>query len=241
METTFHGASYFYFVPVAIFLPLILFGLWSFGLKDLFRRTDAEKRDRRLDQIRREKDAKRRLDKAGGLAVRPVTEPPRSVASWVARAVAYGAFAAVLGVFSNWPPYAYWPSNTGQLKVSMSVPGDHKEACRKRTREELAKLPPNMRAPMSCSRERFPVVLETSMDGTALYRASREPTGLSKDGASAFYKKFPVPAGNHKVAVRLSLDGGRTFPYVLEQTLTLASGQAVVLGFAGAEKALFLR
>lgn len=241
METTFHGASYFYLVPVAIFLPLVLFGLWSFGLKDLFRRTDAEKRERRLDQIRRDKDAKRRLAKSGGLAVRPVTEPPRSVGSWIGRAIAYGAFAVVLGAFSNWPPYAYWPESTGQLKVSLSVPGDHKEACRKRTRDELAKLPPNMRAPMSCSRERFPVVLEASLDGSPLYRESREPTGLSKDGASAFYKKFPILAGTHEVAVRLSLDGGTTFPYILDHTLAIASGQAVVLGFGGVEKSLFLR
>lgn len=241
METTYHGASYFYLVPVAIFLPLILLGLWSFGLKDLFRTTDTEKRARRLEQIRTEKETKRRLAKAGGLAVRPVTEPPRSVASWAGRALAYGAYAAVLGVFSAWPPYAYWPADTGQLKVSLSVPGDHKEACRKRTRDELAKLPPNMRAPMKCSRERAPVAIEVTFDGKPLYRAVREATGLSKDGASAFYEKFAIPAGTHAVSVRLSLDGGKSFPHVLESALDLAPGQAVVLGFDGPGKGLFLR
>lgn len=239
--TTFHGASYFYLVPVVIFLPLILFALWNFGLKDIFRRSDKEVRARRLDQIRREKDAKRRLEKSGGLAIRPVTEPPRTVLSWIGRAVAYGAYACVLAVFSNWPPYAYHDPHAAQVKLSLSVPGARKEACHKRSREELMKLPPNMRAPMQCSRERLPVAVSLAIDGQTLYAASQAPAGLSGDGSSSFYEKFAVPAGTHRIAVRLSFDGGASYSHTLEESVVLAPTQVLVVGYGGTDKALFLQ
>lgn len=220
----------FYLVPVIVFGPLIAFGLWTFGLKDLFRRDPEAANVAKLEQERREEEARRRLEKAGGLAPRPVTEPPTTIASWIGRAVAYGLFAAFLAVFSAWPSYRYWPEESGQLKLSVTAAGDRKEACRKLSREELMKLPPNMRRPESCSRERHPVRITITMDDHELFAHNQPPAGLSNDGNSSFYGKFDLPAGHHKILATLSLDDGTSLVSQLDQNVDILPGQVLVLG-----------
>lgn len=241
MDTTFHGASFFYLVPVALFLPFILWGLWSFGLKDVFRRTEAEKLARTLATESHEKIARRRFKKAGELAPRAVSEPPRSIASWIGRALAYAAFAAFLGVLSAWPPYPYWGGENGQLKLSLSIPGERKVPCVKRSREELAKLPANMRTAMTCSRQRYGVAVRVALDGQAVFDEIRAPVGLSSDGASSIYEKFALPVGSHPLEASISLDGGKTVTHHLTQTVTIIPGGILVLGFDGNSRRLFVR
>jgi hypothetical protein len=88
------------------------------------------------------------------------------------------------------------------IKLSISHLGDRE--CRKRTPEELAKLPPNMRAPMDCPRERSDIRLEVDLDGQPVFRTVMHPTGLYKDGVSTVYKRFELKAGSHQVAVRMN-------------------------------------
>jgi hypothetical protein len=57
-----------------------------------------------------------------------------------------------IGYFATSPKYRQIPDDVALIKLSISHLGDRE--CRKRTPEELAKLPPNMRAPMDCPRER---------------------------------------------------------------------------------------
>ena len=239
--TTYQGASFFYLVPVALFLPLILWGLWSFGLKDFFRTSEGEKRARQLAREQKEKTAHRRFEKAGELAPRPVNEPPRTVLSWIGRGVAYAAFAAVLGLFSAWPPYTFWADGNGQLKLSLSVPGDRKEACVKRTRDELAKLPPNMRTLMQCARERHPVAVRVKLDGKTVFDGMRAPAGLSADGSSSFYTKVPLPGGAHTVQATISLDGGKTTIHTLRRDLVVKDGAVVVVDYDAGKRVLILR
>ncbi len=74
--------------------------------------------------------------------------------------------------------------------------------------EELAKLAPNMRTPLKCGRERSPVTIEVDLDGAQVYRHVAVPSGLSSDGASAVYQRLQVPAGEHRIAVRLKDSAG---------------------------------
>ena len=67
-------------------------------------------------------------------------------AAFVGQVILYGAFAAFIGVFATWPKYQQIPNYVALIKLSISHLGDRE--CRKRTPEELAKMPPNMRAPM---------------------------------------------------------------------------------------------
>jgi hypothetical protein len=124
-------------------------------------------------------------------------------ARWAAQVLLYAAFAAVIAVFSQWPPYH--PIDAGQalLKISFLHHGQRLEACVEQTPEELAKLPPNMRAPTRCPRERAPVTIEVDVDGQSVFVATAAPSGLSRDGAASVYRSIPVAAGEHRVQVRM--------------------------------------
>ena len=84
-------------------------------------------------------------------------------AAIVGQVILYGAFAAFIGYFATSPKYRQIPDDVALIKLSISHLGDRE--CRKRTPEELQKLPPNMRAPMDCPRERSDINLEVDIDG----------------------------------------------------------------------------
>ena len=156
--------------------------------------------------------------------------------AWVGQALLYAAFAAFIGYFSTSPPYRHLAPDQALIKLSFSHHGQRVAECHQRTPAELAKLPPNMRAAEDCPRERSPVRVEIDLDGAPLYRHEATPSGLRSDGASTVYQRFPVQAGEHRLAVRLS-DTVREpgFNFVRERTLTLAPSQVLVVDFS-AEK-----
>jgi hypothetical protein len=152
--------------------------------------------------------------------------------SWIGQALLYGLFALIIGYFSRSPPYRHLPADQALIKLSFSHEGKRVSACRQRTVEELAKLAPNMRAPMDCPRERSPVTVEIDLDGTQVYRHVAQPSGLSKDGASTVYHRFPVRAGQHRLAIRLNDDTRATgFNYQREEMVTLKPGKVLVIDF----------
>lgn len=146
--------------------------------------------------------------------------------------VLYALFAAVIGLFSTYPRYRHLADDQALLKLSFSHPGQLKAECRRRTPEELAKLPPNMRNPLECTRERSPVTVEMALDGNVIAKRVVRPAGLAKDGASTLYARFPVPAGAHHLTVKLN-DSVREpgFNFTHDQQVRLAPGQIVVVDF----------
>ena len=173
----------------------------------------------------------------------------KNILQYLGQAVFYGLFVAFIGYFSVAPAYVHFPSDQGLIKASFSHAGQPLEECRVRTAEELEKLPPNMRVPMQCGRERSPVTFELELDGKPIYRAELPPRGLSRDGASTVYQRFPVPAGQHRLRARLKDDvkgftnvagAGRAgatsarvtdFNYTKEADVTVAPGQVFVVDF----------
>src|SRR5512134_226095 len=113
-------------------------------------------------------------------------------AAWAGQAALYGLFALAVGVFSQWP--RYHPLEPGQalVKVSFTRVGKPVGDCRALTADELAKLPPNMREPMLCPRERSPITVQVDIDGQRVLTRSAPPSGLSRDGASAVYERLVV-------------------------------------------------
>jgi hypothetical protein len=162
--------------------------------------------------------------------------------AWAVQAVTYGLFAAVIGYFASSPAYTFLGPDLALIKLSLSHPGKRKIECRKRSREELAKLPPNMRAPKSCPRERWPVLVELVVDGNPVYRETVEPRGLSDDGASSFYKTFPVPAGPHRIVLRVRDRGdSEGFNHIRESDVTLVPAQSLVVQFKAGDQGIFLK
>lgn len=142
---------------------------------------------------------------------------------------------AVVGVavFSDWPAYRSLPEATGLLTLSFSHGADRKAACRRRTADELAALPPNMRRAEVCPRQRPTVYVELDVDGARLYSAQLPPTGIAGDGPSRVYERFPLPAGSYDVAVRLRENPGASteFDYTAERTIELQPADHRVIDF----------
>jgi len=151
---------------------------------------------------------------------------------WLGQALLYGLFALIIGVFSNWPIYRHLAPDQALIKLSFNHQGKPVSDCRSATPEELAKLPPNMRAPQVCPRERSPIAVELDLDGVMVLRHVATPSGLSRDGASAFYRRLEVPAGTHRLAIRLKDDVRSTgFDFVREAVVTLKAAQILVIDF----------
>ncbi|MBK8116718.1 MAG: hypothetical protein IPK44_20565 [Candidatus Accumulibacter sp.] len=158
----------------------------------------------------------------------------------VGQVILYGAFAAFIGYFATSPKYRQVADDIALIKLSISHLGDRE--CRKRTPEELAKLPPNMRAPMDCPRERSDIRLEVDLDGQAAFRTTMHPTGLYKEGVSTVYKRFELKAGTYQLAVRMNdnlIKPG--FNFVKEAQIKLAPGQVMVIDFNPDRGGLFFK
>lgn len=152
--------------------------------------------------------------------------------AWSGQVLLYALFALAIGVFSHWPPYRHLGADEALIKLSLVHTGKPVGECRERTAEELAALPPNMRAATVCPRERSPVTVELDIDGAPAARIEAPPSGLSGDGASAVYRRLTVPAGERSIAVRLRDDvRAEGFTYTLRQRVTLAPAQVLVIDF----------
>jgi hypothetical protein len=155
--------------------------------------------------------------------------------AWMRSAGQIAAFTAVLmlvAAFSDWPRYRQIPANSAIVKLSFAHVADRVSACRQRSKEELEKLPPNMRNPLECSRKRRDVYVELDIDGRTIYRASLQPSGLSGDGPARAYERFVVAAGRHGIAVRLrDTERSEGFDHVKSGEITLGSNQSFVVDF----------
>ncbi|MEF8754749.1 MAG: hypothetical protein V5B60_12600 [Accumulibacter sp.] len=164
---------------------------------------------------------------------------PKPVAI-IGQVILYGAFAAFIGYFATSPKYRQIADDVALIKLSISHLGDRE--CRKRTPEELAKMPPNMRAPMDCPRERSDIRLEMDLDGQPVLRTVMHPTGLYKDGVSTIYRRFEVKAGSHQIAVRMNDNLVKPgFNFVKEEEINLRPGQVMVIDFNPDKGGLFFQ
>ena len=152
--------------------------------------------------------------------------------AWIGQAALYAAFAGIIGVFSSGPPYQHLPPDHALIRLSLIHPGQRLHECRTLSFEELARLPPNMRAPTSCPRERSAVTIEVEIDSVLAHRQTVQPSGLSNDGAASVYRRIEVPAGAHRLAVRLR-DSARAdgFDYERYERVNLKPAQILVIDF----------
>lgn len=153
----------------------------------------------------------------------------------------YALVAAALGYLSASPSWTHMGEDEAMIRISFSHGAERKVPCRKRTPRELMALPPNMRKPMDCSRERLPVYIEVVIDGERFVAEALPPMGLAKDGQSKIYRSMTVSPGSHRLEIGIrdtARDAG--FDYEMNKTVHLAPRQNLVVDFEG-DKGIFLK
>jgi ferredoxin/coenzyme F420-reducing hydrogenase delta subunit len=153
---------------------------------------------------------------------------------WLVAGLAYAVFLAPVGLLSVWPKFSLIGSNEAMISLSFSHAGARVGECRQLTQEELQELPPNMRKPSDCPRERLPIGVQFRVDEATLYDAVLPPTGIWNDGAAKVYQRLTIPAGRHTLFIGLNEHGERQdWDWSLEQAVELEAGQHVVVEFDG--------
>ena len=226
--------------PIFLFGPIVFFVAYTLGLGGLFKRREGP-RGETADAIDRRRARENRRLRDGAWFLGTSTVRRKGVPAFALQAVLFTAFAAFIAVFSDSPDHRVRAEGAAMVKLTMSYPPARKEACRKRSREELQKMPPNMRAPNQCSRQRWLARVTIRLDGDALHQQIVSPSGLSDDGPSVFYARFSVPAGQHTFSVRLEDMGGTRPAHELERTVVLEEGVVFVVGFDENEKKITLQ
>ena len=161
---------------------------------------------------------------------------------YVLQAIAYAAFAVVIGYFSTFPRYQHLQPDEALLRLSFKHPGKPVGDCRERTPEELAKLPPQLRNKIECPRERSPVHVVVELDGKPLYDETFAAAGLRRDGAASGYRRLAIPAGQHSLKVAFN-DDARVKGYTYERaaTVELKPGQVVLIDLVADKGGVVIR
>jgi len=151
---------------------------------------------------------------------------------WVGQAIVYAGMALWLGHFANRPVYTHLPPEQALIKLSVVHGAQRKGKCRKRTKEELEAMNPNMRTPLDCPRERLPITIQLLLDGDVLFDQSVTAAGLVHGGTTRVYRRFAVASGGHQLVARM-VDSARTEGYDFERaaTIELSPGENFVIDF----------
>lgn len=148
-----------------------------------------------------------------------------------AQLLLYVPLMALIGYFSTHPTFSVIAPNQALLRLSFTHAAARVHPCRKRSAAELAKLPPNMRAPFDCPRERVPLQVSLKLDGHEIFERTVPAAGLRHDGDATVYFRDAVPAGRHRVVVRMGDQPGGGFDHTKAATIDFAPGSAWVIDF----------
>ncbi len=158
------------------------------------------------------------------------------------RGLAYGLFMLVACLFSAWPAFSLLGPKQAMVSLSISHTGQRIQECRKFTQEELNALPPNMRRPSDCPREKHPIRVEFTANGKVLYAKTIQPAGIWSDGPATIYARFSLPAGGQNLTIAMNDSGDQLgqaneFDYYSEQRVELRPEQHLVISFDAASSA----
>jgi len=144
----------------------------------------------------------------------------------------YTLFMLLVWYFSTSPAYTQLQPDQAVITVAFAHVGKRVGECHKLSQKELAKLPPNMRAPMDCPRERSPVTVRLLLDGKLLLEEVARAPGLFSDLGIDIYRTAKVPAGTHTLVVQMNDNVRVKGPtYSDEETVTLKPAQLLVVDF----------
>ncbi len=145
---------------------------------------------------------------------------------------AWMVFAVVVGVLSVWPRYEMLERDAAIVTLTFTHAARRVGECRNLTQEELNKLPPNMRKPSDCPRERHPVRVELRSADSVIYEDLLLPSGIWSDGKANIYRRIVVPAGVHELFIGMNDSGDPSgFDFETRQRVDLHPGRNLVIRF----------
>ena len=154
------------------------------------------------------------------------------VLRYLLQAFNYAVFMALIWYFSTSPTVRVIEDDEAMITVAFAHAGKTIAECRRLSQEELMKLPPNMRKPEDCPRERSPIIIEATLDGDTIYSTTLKPPGIFNDGGVNIYYNSKVPAGKH--TFRIMMDDSirdEGFDHSLEQEINIAPAQIMLIEF----------
>ena len=107
--------------------------------------------------------------------------PKLKPSQYLLQVVNYAVFIALVWFFSINPPYHPLQKDEAKVTLAFGHTTKHLQECRRKSQEELLKLPPNMRKPMDCVRGRSPLTIELSLDDKVYARDTVPAPGLFGD------------------------------------------------------------
>lgn len=144
----------------------------------------------------------------------------------------YAIFIVVVGALSVWPPYRLVEDDRAIISLVFSHAGQRVSECRMLSQEELNKLPPNMRKPNDCPRERHSVRVELRSGAEPLYQQTLLPSGIWADGKASIYQRIEVQSGVHELFVGMNDSGSESsFDFVKTVTIDLSPGRNLMVQF----------
>ena len=151
---------------------------------------------------------------------------------YLLQAFNYAIFMALIWYFATSPTVRVIEDDEAMITVAFGHAGDTRKACRRLSQEELMKLPPNMRKPEDCPRERSPIFIEALLDGKTIFSKTMMPPGIFSDGSVNIYYNSKVPAGKHTFEIKMD-DSVRKegFNHQLMQDIDIKPAQILLVEF----------
>ena len=148
------------------------------------------------------------------------------------QALNYAVFMALVWYFASYPAIRIIDDDEAVLTIAFAHAGQLREPCRRLSQEELNQLAPNMRKLEDCPRERSPVTIEAEIDGELVYRDRLKPPGLFEDGGVDVYYSTRIPAGDHRLQLRMNdsirIEG---FNHQLDQQVHVSPARILLVQF----------
>lgn len=161
---------------------------------------------------------------------------------YLAQVIAFAVFATLVGLLSVWPKYQLLAQDQAIISLTFSHAAQRIGECRRLTQEELSELPPNMRTPMECPRERYPISVELRVDGAVLYQKKLQPSGLWADGKATVYQRLQIDAGSHELFIGMNdSGGGKPFDYEMKTVQDIWPGRNLVIDFDELQQSFVFR
>jgi len=123
---------------------------------------------------------------------------------WLAITATLTAVLLAFGYLTDAPPYQINSENQTELKLVVRHSGRVLGECKTLNTQELGELAPNMRAPMSCPREKATIAVKLKIDDVAVVDEMLSPSGLHKDGVLILYRQLPLVVGTRNFDLKIT-------------------------------------